>query len=97
MAAGRAPHTGRVIENKSGRQAVTGKVFIDATGDADVAYRSGAPTTHGRDFDGRGESMGAFFHLAGFEPLDEERARSLREQIEHEMEDGRFHFYNPIS
>ncbi len=83
-----------IIETKSGRQAVTGKVFIDATGDADVAYRSGAPITHGRDFDGRGEAMGSFFHLAGFEPLDEERAQELRQQIEHEMEDGRFHFYN---
>ena len=84
-----------IIENKSGRQAVTGKVFIDATGDADVAYRAGAATTHGRPFDGRGESMGAFFHLAGYEPLDEERAGELRELIEHEMEDGRFRFYNP--
>lgn len=83
-----------VVENKSGRQAVVGKVFIDATGDADVAYRAGAPVTHGRDFDGRGEAMGSFFHLAGFEPLDAERARELRQQIEHELEDGRFRFYN---
>ncbi len=84
-----------IIEGKSGRQAVTGKVFIDATGDADVAHRAGAPTTHGRAFDGRGEAMGSFFHLAGFEPLDEQREKELREMIEHEMEDGRFHFYNP--
>ena len=83
-----------ILENKSGRQAVVGKVFIDATGDADVAYRAGAPITHGRDFDGRGEAMGSFFHLAGFEPLDEERARELRQQIEHEMVDGRFRFYH---
>lgn len=83
-----------IVENKSGRQAVAGKVFIDATGDADIAHHSGAPTTHGRAFDGRGESMGSFFHLAGYEPIDEERARELRQQIEHEMIDGRFHFYN---
>ena len=83
-----------IVENKSGRQAVTGRAFIDATGDADVAFRAGAPTTHGRPFDGRGESMGSFFHLAGFEPMDEQRRQELREQIEHEMEDGRFHFYN---
>jgi hypothetical protein len=35
--------TGIIIENKSGRQAVFGKVIIDASGDADVAYKTGAP------------------------------------------------------
>jgi hypothetical protein len=84
-----------VVENKSGRQAVTGQVFIDATGDADVAHRSGAPTTQGREFDGRGEAMGSFFHIAGYAPLSDERRSELRQQIEREMVDGRFHFYNP--
>jgi len=84
-----------IIENKSGRQAVTGKVFIDATGDADIAFRAGAPTTHGRTFDGRGESMGSFFHLGGLPELSAERAAEVTALIEHEMEDGRFAFYNP--
>jgi len=35
---------GVVIENKSGRQAIRAKVTIDCTGDADVAFRSGADT-----------------------------------------------------
>lgn len=83
-----------IVENKSGRQAVAGRVFVDATGDADVAARAGAPTTRGRAFDGRGESIGSFFHIAGFEPLSEERERELRRQVEREMEDGRFRFYN---
>jgi len=83
-----------VVENKSGRQAIVGKVFIDATGDADIAARAAAPTTQGRPFDGRGESMGSFFHIAGHEPLSDERKAELRHQIEREMEDGRFHFYN---
>ena len=83
-----------LIENKSGRQAVTGKVFIDATGDADIAFRAGAPTTHGRPFDGRPESMGSFFHLGGIPALGAEQERELFKQIEHEMEDGRFAFYN---
>ena len=30
------------VENKSGRIALAGKMFIDATGDADLAFRSGA-------------------------------------------------------
>jgi len=34
---------GIIIENKSGRQAVFGKVVIDASGDADVAYHAGVP------------------------------------------------------
>ena len=34
---------GIVIENKSGRQAIYGKVIIDASGDADVAHRAGVP------------------------------------------------------
>lgn len=36
--------TGVIIESKSGRQAVLGKVVIDASGDADIAHRVGAPT-----------------------------------------------------
>ena len=36
-----------IVENKSGRQAVAGRFFVDATGDGDVAFRSGARTTHG--------------------------------------------------
>jgi len=35
--------TGIIVENKSGRQAIFGKVIIDASGDADVAYKAGAP------------------------------------------------------
>lgn len=34
---------GVVTESKSGRQAIMAKAVIDATGDADVAHRSGAP------------------------------------------------------
>lgn len=31
------------VENKSGRGVIRGKVFVDATGDADVAHHAGAP------------------------------------------------------
>jgi hypothetical protein len=34
---------GVIIENKSGRQAVFARVVVDATGDADIAARAGAP------------------------------------------------------
>ncbi|MBC7232334.1 MAG: FAD-dependent oxidoreductase [Chloroflexi bacterium] len=35
---------GLIVQNKSGRQVIAGKVFVDATGDADLAFLAGAPT-----------------------------------------------------
>lgn len=39
---------GVIIESKSGREAILAKVVVDATGDADVAARAGAPL-HAKD------------------------------------------------
>ena len=41
-----------LIESKAGRQAIRGQVFVDATGDGDVAARAGSPFELGRDEDG---------------------------------------------
>ena len=38
---------GVVVETKSGRQAILGRVVIDATGDGDVYASAGAPSMHG--------------------------------------------------
>lgn len=35
---------GVIFQSKSGQKAITGKVFVDATGDADIAFVAGAPT-----------------------------------------------------
>ena len=35
--------TGVIVESKAGREAILARIVIDATGDADVAYRAGAP------------------------------------------------------
>ena len=35
---------GIVIQSKSGREVIRGKVFVDATSDADIAFLAGAPT-----------------------------------------------------
>jgi len=54
---------GVVTESKAGREAVLGRVVIDATGDADIAARAGAPTVKTPV-----EAMQAasvMFHLAG--------------------------------
>jgi hypothetical protein len=40
---------GVFIENKSGRQAVTARVTVDATGEADLARRAGAPIIQPRE------------------------------------------------
>ena len=41
--------TGLYVENKNGTRAIRAKVVIDATGDADVAARAGAPMDEGKD------------------------------------------------
>jgi ribulose 1,5-bisphosphate synthetase/thiazole synthase len=86
---------GVIVENKSGRQAVLGRLFVDGTGDADVAYRAGARTTLGRPFDGRPMAMGSFFQLAGLAPVSAERATELRALIKEQMAKGQLNFYNP--
>ena len=40
--------TGLLVENKNGTQAIRAKVVVDATGDADVAARAGAPMDGGK-------------------------------------------------
>jgi hypothetical protein len=54
---------GVIIESKSGRQAVLGRQIIDGSGDADVAFRAGAPTVMAP----REELMAAsvMFHMSG--------------------------------
>src|SRR5215210_1838341 len=55
--------TGIITESKAGREAIRAARVIDATGDADVAHRAGAPTFHTP----REQMMAAsvMFHLAG--------------------------------
>lgn len=59
---------GVIIDGKSGRAAILGKVTVDATGDADVCAAAGAPYVKGREGDGR--MMGATLHMHahGVEP-----------------------------
>ena len=59
---------GVIIDGKSGRAAVLGKVVVDATGDVDVCAAAGVPLVKGRSGDGR--MMGATLHMHahGVEP-----------------------------
>jgi len=83
-----------VIESKSGRQAIRANVIVDATGDADVAARAGAPYTQGRAFDGAVQSMGSFFYLAGVPQLSDEARHTAVELVRQKMEQGELRFYN---
>ena len=55
--------TGVIVESKAGREAILAKRVIDATGDADVAYRAGAPmkSTPREEL----QAASVMFHLAG--------------------------------
>jgi hypothetical protein len=52
-----------VLSNKSGLQVVPCKAVVDATGDADVAARSGCRFTKGRDSDGLMTPATLMFHV----------------------------------
>ncbi|HKF68487.1 MAG TPA: FAD-dependent oxidoreductase [Vicinamibacterales bacterium] len=54
---------GVLIENKSGRQAVWGQIFVDCSGDADVAALAGAEFLQGREHDGRTQPMSILFKV----------------------------------
>ena len=54
---------GVVTESKSGREAILARRVIDATGDADVAHRAGAPT-HKTPVEEM-QAASVMFHLAG--------------------------------
>lgn len=63
---------GVFIENRSGRQAIPAKVVIDATGEADVARRAGAPFLLPKDeyheLDGHSPTgLGGYFLLGGID------------------------------
>lgn len=59
-----------VLETKGGPRAVVGRVFVDATGDADLVARAGARFELGRPADGRVQAMTLIVQLAG---IDRER------------------------
>jgi len=54
---------GAIVESKAGREAILAKRVIDASGDADVAYRAGAPTIKQAKEDMIGASV--MFSLSG--------------------------------
>ncbi len=68
-----------VVDTKAGRKAVRGKIFIDATGDGDVAANAGLPSDVGRASDGGVQGMTMMFRLRG---LDADRVRAHPQDAE---------------
>lgn len=62
---------GIITESKSGREAVLGRIVVDCTGDADVAYRAGVPCEKGNEHGGM-QPPTLMFCLAG---VDTEKLR----------------------
>ena len=54
---------GVITESKAGREAILGTIVIDATGDADIAHRAGAPTV--KTPIEHMQAASVMFHLAG--------------------------------
>jgi hypothetical protein len=84
------------VANKSGKMKIKGKVFIDATGDADVAYYSGSGYTKGRFFDGKMQAMGCVFKIAGIdeEKITEEVVMQASKKLNKMRERGELKIYN---
>ena len=83
-----------ILESKSGREAVLGKVFVDATGDADVAFRAGLTCTKGRKADGAMQSLGSMFRI-GRLPANLDEARKIaNEKVAEAVERGELVLYN---
>jgi hypothetical protein len=59
--------TGVVVESKQGREAILGKIVVDATGDLDVAASAGAPFIHGAFI------VTTVFRLGGVDTVEAER------------------------
>ncbi len=83
-----------ILENKSGRMAVRGKVFIDATGDGDLGYWAGCEYTKGRPADGRMQSMGTKFRIGGVEPMTDEEEKYYAGIVKKAMDEKKIPAYH---
>ncbi|MDB5859649.1 MAG: hypothetical protein JWQ76_3338 [Ramlibacter sp.] len=77
--------TGLLVETKSGRQAVLGRAFVDASGDGDLAAWAGVPYDKG---DGHGNMLypSTMFRLNGIDPVRAGKAWEVIPQLMLEAE-----------
>lgn len=72
---------GIVVSNKNGRSVVKGKVYVDASGDADIAYMSGVPVLKGDLDDPTVQPGTMLFVVAGID------RKKTMDYLEHEDDD----------
>lgn len=76
---------GVLVDTKTGRKAVLGKIVIDATGDGDVAANASLPFDFGRPGDGRVQGMTMMFCLRGVDETAVRRAPPEESQRVHKL------------
>jgi hypothetical protein len=77
--------------SKSGVECFSAAVFVDTTGDADLAHRAGFPTTYGRESDGKPQAMTVMFRLGDLD-MDAIAEHGLPQgAYKKAMEDGTLH------
>ena len=52
-----------IILTRSGLESIAADIFVDATGDGDLAFRSGVPCEYGNPETGRVQPATLFFHI----------------------------------
>ena len=72
-----------IVDSKSGLQGIAAKVFIDCTGDADVAYRSGVPCDKGNEKLGIMQPASMFFRIGNVN----------LEEVEADIQANKHNFY----
>ncbi|MCK4625123.1 MAG: FAD-dependent oxidoreductase [Phycisphaerae bacterium] len=86
-----------LVENKSGRAAVRGRIFIDATGDGDVACWAGCAYTKGRPADGAMQSMGTKFRIGGIRKQSRENEEKSTEIFREAIAGKTLPVYHPFA
>lgn len=87
-----------LIANKDGVTAVNGKVFIDTTGDGDIAFLSGCTTEKGRPEDGLMMPATLIMDLAGVDTetvlsyIQKHNSPRFKEEISALAKDGKWDF-----
>jgi len=87
---------GIVIESKAGREAVLGKVLIDASGDGDAAARAGCGFEIGRLQDGLTQPATLMFEISGAGHYEQTSALPLFDQMEQAIRDHDLPYKLPI-
>jgi len=90
---------GVLVDTKTGRKAVLGRIVIDASGDGDVAANAGVPFDFGRASDGRAQGMTMIFCLREVDTdavrsAPPEEARRVRELMKELRDKGQFPQFN---